>query len=100
MNGAGSNNQLPSAEAPGGELLISALPIGSRHGPVGESPTITPVLPPLLAKYRKNCSLPSMTLLATPGAHELPAHLATPFGPATLMAPSSRQFIRSSELMT
>jgi hypothetical protein len=54
---------------------------------MGLSAVNTPMPLPPLQKYRKNFSFPSIVLCAAQGAQELPAHLAMPFGPATLICP-------------
>src|SRR6478609_2387538 len=58
---AGSTNQITPA-TPGVEDVISAFANGSTNGPDGESDVSTPMPPALLAKYRKNFSLPLMVL--------------------------------------
>lgn len=77
--------------------MISGLPIGSTHGPVGESAVSTPMPPALLAKYRKNLSCPFTFLCAAAGAHEFAAQVAAPCGPATLIWPSLVQLTMSAD---
>jgi hypothetical protein len=67
--------------------VIIAFPRGSVHGPIGLSAVRTPILPALLAKYKKNFSLPFITLCVAAGAHELLAHFAAPQDPATGISP-------------
>ena len=58
---AGSKSHVTESQL-GVSLEISAFPMGSLNGPVGESASRTAIPFPLFAKYRKNLSLPSIFL--------------------------------------